>query len=224
MTPHARILSPLAGALTLGLASGAMAQTPPRDYTADLNAMPSAAAAPAEPPAAQPAPAPQPAQQTQAEVPPLPAQEPRPAIPQPTTPAAPPAPPPQTTVSAASAPRALTRAEIAELPFTIGLQEGMTLTAGRAAPGSQTWTARRDGRALLMIYAGPSSLFPIHDGQTIEAGGRTSIVVVENGRRRAVEHLYVRTVAPHQLHVWVAAAEGADRDQAEALAHSVAPR
>ena len=215
------------------LATPVAAQTPPRD--ADLNALPPAARAAEEP---TPTPAPQPPAErpqaapsvapAQAAAPPVTRTEAAPAAPASRDPAAAasPAPPPASAASPApaAAPRALDRAEIAELPFSISLVEGMTLTAGRAAPGAQTWTARRDGRALLMIYAGPSSLFPIHDGQIVEAGGRMSVVIVENGRRRAVEHLYLNATDPRHLHVWIAAGEGADRDQAEALAHSVAPR
>ena len=62
------------------------------------------------------------------------------------------------------------------------------------------------------------------DAPVLLWAGAVSVVIVENGRRRAVEHLYLNATDPRHLHVWIAAGEGADRDQAEALAHSVAPR
>ncbi|MBX9575188.1 MAG: hypothetical protein K2X07_06075, partial [Caulobacteraceae bacterium] len=124
----------------------------------------------------------------------------------------------------AAAPRALTRAEIEALPFTVSLPEGYVLTAGRPGPDFQVWTVRKGGLAQLMIYAGPSSQFPIHAGETVVAGGRSTIVVVEDGRRRALEHLFQQSTAPHHIHVWVASLDGADRDRAEAMAHGVSPR
>ena len=72
-----------------------------------------------------------------------------------------------------------------------------------------------------MIYAGPASQFPIYDGQMIEAAGRASVVVTEDNRRLALEHLFQRPTAPREVHVWVASVEGADRDAAERIAQSI---
>jgi len=83
------------------------------------------------------------------------------------------------------------------------------------------YTVRHDEEPFVMIYAGPSSLFPIYDGQMVEAGGRASIVVTEDNRRLALEHLFQRASAPMEIHVWVASVEGADRDRAEAIAQTI---
>ncbi|HEV7228646.1 hypothetical protein [Brevundimonas sp.] len=246
-----RTLFLTAGAVVLS-AGGALAQSTP-DYTGSLNSMPPGAARPVETPpppqaatpTSSPTPAPTPVTApprpqaapptssptpTAVTAPPRPqaaSPEPRRTEPTPTTAAVPPAPSP-TTVPAVSAPaatpRVLTRAEIEALPFAIALPEGYVLTAGRPGPDFQVWTVRKGGLAQLMIYAGPASQFPIHTGEQVVAGGRTSIVVVEDGRRRALEHLFQQSTAPHHIHVWVASLDGADRDRAEALAHGVSPR
>jgi hypothetical protein len=110
------------------------------------------------------------------------------------------------------------------LPFSVSLPPGYAITAGRPGPDFQVWTVRKGGVAQLMIYAGPASQFPIHDGQMVEAGGRTTVVVMEEGRRRALEHLFRQSTAPNHVHVWVASVDGPDRDQAEAIGHGVSPR
>jgi hypothetical protein len=110
------------------------------------------------------------------------------------------------------------------LPFTVTLPEGYALTAGRPGPDFQVWTVRKNGLAQLMIYAGPSAQFPIHDGEQVEVGSRTTVVVVEEGRRRALEHLFRQSTAPNHIHVWIASVDGADRDRAEAIGHGVSPR
>ena len=217
-----RILIALPAAAVLLAAGAAAAQTAP-DYTADLNGSPPSAsrsAPPAQTPAPQPlvTPAPQPQPQVVVErrpdASPPPAQA---AAPAPIVAAAPAAAP-------AASPRALTRAEMEALPFVVTLPEGYELTAGRPGPDFQVWTVRKGGLAQLMIYAGPASQFPIHDGEIVEAGGRSTVVVTEEGRRRALEHLFRRSTAPAQIHVWVASVDGADRDRAEAIGHGVSPR
>lgn len=80
---------------------------------------------------------------------------------------------------------------------------------------------RRGDAALVMIYTGPASQFPIYDGQILQAAGRASVVIAEGERRLALEHLFQRASAPQEIHVWVAAPDGADRDLGERIAQSV---
>lgn len=186
----------------------------PRPAPAPVPTPPAAVAAP-------PRPVPAPVQSAPAPVPTAPAPV-RAASPAPSpAAAASPAPPP---VVAPAEPRALGRAELEALPFTLSLAAPYTVTAGRPGPDFQVWTVRKDGIAQLMIYAGPAAQFPIHDGQLVEAGGRTTVVVMEEGRRRALEHLFRQAGPPRQIHVWVASLDGEDRDRAEAMAHTVSPR
>lgn len=243
-----RTLSMLLPLAVLTLAAPAMAQTAPStapssssaadDFTRELNGGPPASTLPARPPVAAPAaarpatplaqPASQPAPPPRVEPRPQPVTTPaqpaaRPtAIPAativtepaatPTEPAAPPPPPP---------PTVLDEAAIAALPFTVSLPAGFEITTGRPGPDFKVYTVRRAGEPFVMIYAGPSALFPIYEGDQVEAAGRASILVTENGRRRALEHLFSRGGAPRQVHVWVASVEDADRDLAETIAQSV---
>lgn len=75
-----------------------------------------------------------------------------------------------------------------------------------------------------MIYTGPASQFPIYTGEIARVGERASVVVVEDGRRRAMEHLFERPSAPREVHVWVASISGPDAALAEQIAQSVDPR
>ena len=72
-----------------------------------------------------------------------------------------------------------------------------------------------------MIYTGPASQFPIYTGETVEAGGRASIVATEGQERHAMEHLFQRPTAPREIHVWTMSLEGADRALAERIAQSL---
>lgn len=109
----------------------------------------------------------------------------------------------------------------AALPFTLDLPAGFELVTGRPGPDFRIYTVRRGDQTFAMIYAGPASQFPIYDGQMAEATGRVSVVVTEDGRRRAMEHLFQRADAPREVHVWVSSLDGSDRDLAEAIAQSV---
>lgn len=129
--------------------------------------------------------------------------------------AAPPPPPPVTP---------LTAAERAALPFTLALPTGFEIVARPAGPQASVYSVRSEDRTFVMIYAGPSSQFPIYDGQQAQVAGRTSIVVTENGRRRAMEHLFQREAAPREIHVWLASLEGDDAALAEEIAQTVDPR
>lgn len=158
-----------------------------------------------QPPAARPAATPAPATATTSAPPPAAAVEP----------AAPPPPPPPTVLNAAA---------VAALPFRVDLPAGVQITTGRPGPNFNIWSIRKGDQPLVMIYAGPASQFPIYDGQQATVGGRTSIVVTEENRRLALEHLFQRATAPAEIHVWVASVEGADRVLAEQIAQTVDPK
>lgn len=124
----------------------------------------------------------------------------------------------------APAPQGLSAAERAALPFRIDLPPGFQLIEGRAAPGAHVYSARKAGKTYLMIYAGPSSQFPIYDGEQVTVGGRVSVVTTEGQRRIAMEHLFQRSAEPAEIHVWLMAQDGADRDEAERIAQTVDPK
>jgi hypothetical protein len=115
----------------------------------------------------------------------------------------------------------LTPAAVAALPFSLELPTGVSVTTGRPGPNFNVWTVRRGERSLVMVYAGPASQFPISSGEMIEVGGRTSIVASEEGRRVALEHLFTRTTAPQEIHVWITSVEGPDRLLAERIAQGI---
>lgn len=243
-----RALSLLLPLAVLTLAAPAMAQTAPAstssadDITRELNGGPPAGALPARPPVTAPVPQPvtpapapvttppvsQPAARP-ATTPAQPAARPAASPPAPASvaPAATSAPPPAVTATEPAAPppppplTVLDAAAIAALPFTVSLPAGFEITTGRPGPDFKVYTVRRAGTPFVMIYAGPSALFPIYEGDQVEAAGRASILVTENGRRRALEHLFNRDGAPRQVHVWVASVEDVDRDLAESIAQSV---
>lgn len=129
--------------------------------------------------------------------------------------------PPSSASSAAPAAGVLNAAAVAALPFTVDLSGGLSLVEGRPGPDFHIYSVKRGARTLAMIYAGPASQFPIYDGQMIQAGGRASIVVNEDGRRIALEHLFQRAAAPREVHVWIASVEGEDRVLAERVGQSV---
>lgn len=135
------------------------------------------------------------------------------------SPAAPPAAPPVRPAAAT-----LGAAAIGALPFRVDLPLGSNLSEGPAGADAAVYAVRRDGRLLVMIYVGRQSQFPIYDGERIRRGGRETVVVTEEGRRLALEHLFQAEGEGRDIHVWVAAAEGADRDVGERIAHSVDPR
>lgn len=204
----------------------APAQAPTR---ATSQALPPIGQTPAASP--RPAPAASPTTRTTQTQPPIgqsPATATRPQTPAPTT-AAPQATTPQPTTTApaatppaaAPAPAALNAAAIAALPFSIQLPTGLTVTPARAGANANIYRVQRGDQTLLMIYAGPSSQFPIYDGETVRAGGRASVVVTEGSRRLAMEHLFQRAADPKEIHVWIASVEGADRDLAERIGQSI---
>lgn len=154
-----------------------------------------------------------------------------PASPTPSSAVPPPVPQPQSPrpttqpqAAPAPVPQGLSAAERAALPFRIELPPGFQLVEGRAAPGAHVYSARKAGKTYLMIYAGPSSQFPIYDGEQVTVGGRVSVVTTEGQRRIAMEHLFQRATEPAEIHVWVMAQDGADRDEAERIAQTVDPK
>lgn len=124
----------------------------------------------------------------------------------------------------ASGPQGLSAAERAALPFRIDLPSGFHLVEGRSGAGAHVYSARKAGKTYLMIYAGPSSQFPIYDGEQVTVGGRISVVTTEGPRRIAMEHLFQRSGEPAEIHVWLMAQDGADRDEAERIAQTVDPK
>lgn len=115
----------------------------------------------------------------------------------------------------------LSAAQRAALPFTVDLPAGFEIVSRPQGPNFAIYSIRRGAQPFVMVYAGPSSQFPIYDGQMAQAGGRSSIVVTENGKRRAMEHLFQREAAPKEVHVWVVSLEGADAALAEQIAQTV---
>lgn len=216
------------------------------DLTRLLNGGPPAAARPAAPapattaaparptvaPTPRPAPvqaAPVPARVTPALAPrPSPTPAPAPVLPArapvAATPVAPTPSAVQTPRAASPAPGALGAAAIAALPFRIDLSAGFQLFESRGAPDARVWSVRKGAKTLAMIYAGPSSQFPIYDGEQVTAAGRVSVIVPEGTRRIAMEHLFQQPDAPREIHVWLMSLDGADRDAAERIAQSVDPR
>ncbi len=212
------------------------------ELTRRLNgAPPRAGPGPVSPPRPTPAPAPQrvePIRRPPASAPApaavQPQSQPRPAQPaqeapvrRSTTTQAPPAsaaPATPRPAPSAPAPQGLSAAERAALPFRIDLPPGFQLVEGRSGPNAHVYSARKAGKTYLMVYAGPSSQFPIYDGEQVTAGGRISVVTTEGPRRIAMEHLFQRSAQPAEIHVWVMAQDGADRDEAERIAQTVDPK
>ncbi|WP_156796127.1 hypothetical protein [Brevundimonas subvibrioides] len=162
---------------------------------------------------------------------PRPAPTPGPANPTPTTtPTTAPAPAPTGEAVVAPveppppAPVALDARAVAALPFTVSLPTGFSITTGRPGPDFNIYTIRRGGQPFVMVYAGSASQFPIYSGEMVEAGGRASVVANEEGRRVALEHLFTRTAAPTEIHVWITSLDGADRLLAEQIGQSVDAR
>lgn len=236
--PGSNLTRDLNSAPPSGLATSPAASTAVSTPTPTTTPAPTPGATQALPPIGQtPAASPRPASaassapRTTQTLPPIgqsPAATTRPQTPAPTT-TAPQAtaPRPTTTAPAATppaaapAPAALNAAAIAALPFSIQLPAGLTITPARAGANASIYRVQRGDQTLLMIYAGPSSQFPIYDGETVRAGGRASVVVTEGSRRLAMEHLFQRAADPKEIHVWIASVEGADRDLAERIGQSI---
>lgn len=213
--------------LTRLLNGGPPARPAPQPQPQPQAAQPSAATtapAPRPAPTAAPTSTPRPpqAQQSRATVATAPVVPARAAPPSPAQAAA--APQARNATPAAPAPGALSAAAVAALPFRIDLPSGVQLFEGRGAPNAKVWAVRKGAKTLAMIYAGPSSQFPIYDGEQVAAAGRVSIIVPEGTRRIAMEHLFQQSTTPNEIHVWLMSPDGADRDAAERIAQSVDPK
>ena len=233
----------LCAAAALALAGAAQAQSAGQSssITADLNRAPTTQTAPRQttPPTATPSTTPAPAatSPTASRLAPPPQTRPAPvAAPRPT-----PAPAAQaepdadeaeieadTEIEAAAEPAPpppappLTAAQIAALPFTLSLPTGFRIVESASGDDFDLWTVRRgDAPAFVTIYAGERSNYPIYGGREITAGGRTSVVVNEGQGDRAMEHIFLRSSAPREVHIWVGSVADADRAVAEAIAQSV---
>lgn len=115
----------------------------------------------------------------------------------------------------------LNAAAIAALPFSIELPPGFRIETGRPGPNFKIYTVKRGETSFAMIYAGPSSQFPIYSGEMAEVGGRATVVANQGGTRHAMEHLFQRETAPREIHVWIMSLEGADQALAERIAQTV---
>lgn len=118
-------------------------------------------------------------------------------------------------------PGVLNAAAIAELPFQIELPTGVQLAAVSTAANARVWAVRKGPKTLALIFAGRESQFPIFEGEQMTVAGRTSIVLTEGMRRIAVEHLFQRAASPQELHIWLMAQDGPDRDLAEGIAQTL---
>ena len=148
-----------------------------------------------------------------------------------TAPSQPPAtgstPPSAATAAAPVAPPLVTvlnASAIAALPFTLDLPSDFQIETGRPGPDFRVYTVRRGRQPFVMIYAGPAAQFPIYSGEMVQMAGRASVVATEDGQRHALEHLFQRSTAPREVHVWVSSLEGTDRALAERIAQSVDAR
>ncbi len=170
-------------------------------------------------PAARPAPAPRPVPRA------APPAQTRPAI-EPAAPVveAPPETPPARTERQPAPALPMSAAAISELPFRIDLR-GTQIIARQAGPDATIYTVRQRDTPLLMIYAGPQSEFPIFYGEQAVVGDRVTIVLAQDNRRIAAEHLFRREgKVPADIHVWLLATEGEGAALAEQIGQTIDPR
>lgn len=178
---------------------------------------------PAAPPPA-PTQAPPPAGQPAPRTPPpaaAPASQPTPpaaTTTSPPPPAATPAPTPAAPVATPPQPVA-----VDSLPFRIDLPTGFSVFGSQRGDFA-TYTVRRGDAAYLMVFVGPQSQFPIYDGRLVERGGRSSMIINEDGQDRAVEHLFRNPTSRVETHVLVSTVADDQRAQADAIAQSVDPK
>ncbi len=211
--PHALVGLGLAVGLVFAPAAVLAQDADGDDITRDLNSGPPVAIA--TPPAPEPEP--------EAEAEAAPETEPAVVVEAKAEPAEAPAEAAEPTAPPEPEPVALTVSERLVLPFRVAMPEGAGLYPGRSGPEFDIFSVRREGRGLLMIYVGPQSQFPIYSGEQRERAGRRSIIVTENGRTLALEHLY-RLRDGVELHVWVSAVSDEDRALADAIGQTVEPR
>lgn len=160
----------------------------------------------AEPEAAAPDPVIEP--EPESEAAPEPARDPVPAA----TPE--PAPPPALEILSSQA----------GLAFRVEVPAAFDLVERPSGPDFDVYQVSRGDTPFVGIYVGCCSPFPIYDGRQIEASGRFSILINEDGTNRAVEHLFTRESDGRQIHVWLHSVTGEDRAVAERIAQTVDPR
>jgi hypothetical protein len=161
------------------------------------------------PPEPEPEPEPEPIVEAEPEAP-----EPEPETETAPDPASEPAPPPVLEILGSQA----------DLAFRVDVPEPFDLVERPSGPDFDIYQVSRGDTPFVGIYVGCCSLFPIYDGRQIEAAGRISILINENGANRAVEHLFVRESDGRQIHVWLHSVTGEDRALAERIAQTVDPR
>lgn len=219
------------------LAQEADDQARAQQLTRDLNSGPPVAAAPrvAPTPAATPTPTPAPMPAPAAAPAPeaestSPQPRPRPApvaaveaSPAETAPAE--APAARAAAPEPSAPAPLDAQARAALPFRLTLPAGVDIVETPSSQAFDAWAVRRGDTTLARIYAGPASQFPIYDGEVRTVQGRSSVIVAEDGARRALEHMFERDGrVPREIHIWVSTLGGGDQALAEAVAQSLDPK
>lgn len=112
----------------------------------------------------------------------------------------------------------------AGLAFRVDVPEAFDLVERPSGPDFDVYQVSRGDTPFVGIYVGCCSPFPIYDGRQIEAAGRFSILINEDGANRAVEHLFTRESDGRQIHVWLHSVTGEDRALAERIAQTVDPR
>ncbi len=87
-----------------------------------------------------------------------------------------------------------------------------------------SYTIYRGERLFVIVYDGVQSQFPVYDGRMVERGGRTSMIVTDNGRDRAMEHLFRDPTSLRELHIMVSYVPDEDAPVADAIAQSIDPK
>ena len=178
-----------------------------------------------EPVVTPPEPEPEPVVEAEPEAPPP---EPDPVIePEPEPEAAPepaPEPVPEAILEPAPPPALEILSSQAGLAFRVDVPPSFDLVERPSGPDFDVYQVSRGDTPFVGIYVGCCSPFPIYDGRQVEASGRFSILINEDGANRAVEHLFTRESDGRQIHVWLHSVTGEDRALAERIAQTVDAR
>jgi hypothetical protein len=174
-----------------------------------------------EPEPAPPEPEPEPAVEAEPEAPPP---EPDPVIEPEPEPEDAPEPVPEAIPQPAPPPALEILGSQAGLAFRVDVPPSFDLVERPSGPDFDVYQVSRGDTPFVGIYVGCCSPFPIYDGRQVEASGRYSILINEDGANRAVEHLFTRESDGRQIHVWLHSVTGEDRALAERIAQTVDPR
>ena len=178
-----------------------------------------------EPVVTPPEPEPEPVVEAEPEAPPP---EPDPVIePEPEPEDAPepaPEPVPEAILEPAPPPALEILSSQAGLAFRVDVPPSFDLVERPSGPDFDVYQVSRGDTPFVGIYVGCCSPFPIYDGRQVEASGRFSILINEDGANRAVEHLFTRESDGRQIHVWLHSVTGEDRALAERIAQTVDAR